>query len=178
MEITSRKFKAQPASKPEPNDLVYSVPMKEKVLLTTEIKWNHFNGWTEYPIYKKLTDIDPTLFEGYNKPDSIYSYSPNHTLSDDMGVMEYKVIGATKKKSDKRVLLICEDIRPDAIFKTIYLQIDKNVVTNCGRVFDTTQNNWEQCSIGDEYKGYRNSKWIKLNHNELSDLFGKVYQDL
>lgn len=148
-----------------------------QLIAGTKIIHNIFDGWVQYPVYKDFSELDNKLFSfwKYSKTNHIYVYSPNHGLSDKLGILSYKVVGATKKKSDKRILLIVEDLTPKAIFKTIYLQIDGNKVIDCGHVFDTTHKNWNECNIGDEYKGYRNSKWIKLDPNDFTNLTGKIY---
>jgi hypothetical protein len=149
---------------------------KNPVLISgSELKHNLFDGWVEWPTYKDFNEVDPVLFKSYNKKDMIYIYSPMHTCSDKMGILTYKVIGVTKKKSDKRVLLIVEDINKSAVFKKIYLEINDNSVFNCGQVFPKTDDNYNIVGIGDEYKGYRNSKWIKLDPNDFKDTFGKIY---
>jgi hypothetical protein len=148
---------------------------KDNLTKGSEVKFNVFNGWVDYPIYKELSELDPKDLTSYNKEGIIYIYQPNHGCSDDWGMTKYKLIGVTKKKSDKRKLLIVEDLNPNVIFKTIYIEVNGDKATDCGHVFNTTFDNWKDVNVGDEYKGYRNSKWIKLDPNHFSNLTGKIY---
>ena len=99
---------------------------------------------------------------------------PKSSYSDNFGMMEYKVIGVTKKNSDKRILAICEDTNPNSIFKFIYIQIIGTKAIDCGHVYNTTKDNFDKTDIGQSYKGYRNSKWIKLNPTDFK--FDGVYE--
>ncbi len=175
--ISTNTFKTQPSEKPGPNDVVFSVNMKDKVVESTEVKWSHFNGWTEYPIYKKLNAVDSNQLKPYNKEGVIYVYNPQHTFSDEMGVLEYKLLGATKKKSDKRVLLIVEDLHPNATFKQVYFEVRNDKVVYCGQVIPETLINFNSVNEGLEYAGFRRSKWVKLSVNDFQSLTGKVYED-
>lgn len=148
------------------------VERKENLTKGSEVKFNIFSGWVDYPIYKELNELDSKDLTSYNKGGIIYIYQPNHTRSDKMGMRKFKLIGVTKKKSDKRVLLIVEDLDKKAIFKHIYLEVNGDKSTDCGHVFNTTFDNWGNCEVGGEYKGYRNSKWIKLDPNDFINLTG------
>lgn len=151
------------------------ITRKDNLTKDSYVKFNPFDGWVDYPIYFQLNEIDKSLLKKYNKKDFIYLYNPFYTHSDEMGITKYKVIGATMKKSDKRVLLIVEDLNPNRIFAYYYIQIENDIAIDCGNVFDKTNDNYNSVEIGEEYKGYRNSKWIKLNVNDYKSLFGKVY---
>lgn len=151
---------------------------KDKLVKDSKVKYNMFDGWVDYPIYKDLNELDPKDFTSYNKEGIIYIYQPNHTQSDDLGILKYKLIGATKKKSNKKILLMVEDLNPNVIFKTIYIEVNDDKVIDCGRVFDKTFDNWKDCILGDEYKGYRNSKWIRLNPDDFINLTGKIYSEI
>jgi hypothetical protein len=148
---------------------------KDKLTKGSEVNFNTFEGWVDHPIYKELNELDSKDLVSYNKEGIIYIYQPNHGRSDDWGMTKYKLIGATKKKSDKRILLIVEDINPNSIFKTIYIEVNGDKATDCSNVFNTTFDNWKDCILGGEYKGYRNSKWIKLDPNDFTNLTGKIY---
>jgi len=95
-----------------------------------------------------------------------------------MGVLEYKLLGVTKKKSDKRVLLIVEDIHPNATFKQVYLEVRNDKVVYCGQVVPETLINFNSVNEGSEYTGFRRSKWVKLNVNDYQSFTGKVYEDV
>jgi hypothetical protein len=152
------------------------IPRKDNLVKGSEVKFNIFDGWVDYPIYKDLNELEPNIISKYDEKGIIYLYKPNHIHSDKWGMMNYKVIGATKKKKDKRTLLIVEDIHPKAIFKVIYLEIKDDKAFDCGHVYNPTLDNWKDTDINDEYKGYRNSKWIKLDPNDFMNLTPKVYK--
>lgn len=158
-------------------DKVIEPGNKEHLVKENELKFNMFSGWVQSPIYKELNDI--TLPKKYNKKNHIYIYNPLHTLSDKWGMTEFKIVGYTKKNSDKRVLAICEDTHPKAIFKLIYIEvvgtIDGVKAIDCGHVYNTTNDNYNKAKIGESYKGYRNSKWIKLDKAEYD--FSGIYSE-
>lgn len=149
------------------------IPRKEKVCKGSEIYFHPFDGWVDKPIYKDLSEINPSDLSKYNKRGYIYVYQPNHLDSDDMGIMTYKVTGATLKKSDKKVRLIVSNKQ-----NSIYFMIEDDKVIDCGLVFLKTEEDYNKSNIGEEYTGYRRSKWIKLDPNDFSHLFGKVYSEL
>lgn len=113
----------------------------------------------------------------YKNKDNIYIYTPQHSLSDANGVMTYKIIGMTKKNSDKRILVMCEDLHPKAIFKHVYFEITDNGSVDCGHIYPNTEKNFNGAKVGESYKGYRNSKWIKLDPRDY-DFGGKVYYEI
>lgn len=154
------------------------IPRKEKVCKGSEIYFNPFNGWVDKPIYKQLSEIDPQDLVQYNQPDYIYVYQPNHVYADDMGIMTYKVIGATFKKSDKQVRIIVEDTY-SSFGRTIpkYFVIEDGKAVDCGDGFVATMDAYNKAEIGQEYTGYRRAKWSKLDPNDYKHLFGKIYQD-
>lgn len=156
------------------------IPRKDKVCKGSEIYFRPFDGWVDKPIYKQLSEIDPSELTQYNQPGYIYVYQPNHVYSDDMGIMTYKVIGATYKKSDKKVRLIVEDKYTFTSSKkelTAYLMIEGDKSIDCGNGFIPTMEAYNKAEIGQEYTGYRRSKWMKLDPNDYSNLTGKIYQD-
>jgi hypothetical protein len=153
------------------------IERKDNLTKGSEVKFNMFNGWVDYPIYKSLNELDNKDISKYNKRGIIYVYQPNHTRSDKWGMLKFKLVGATKKKNDKRILLIVEDLDKLAPFKHIYLEVNGDGSTDCGHVFNTTFDNWKGVNVGDEYKGYRNSKWIKLDPNDFINLTGKIYSN-
>jgi hypothetical protein len=159
-----------------PDDVIKSTKVIH-LIKGSKLKHNIFSGWVEYPVYKELSELDPKLFKDYNKSDMVYIYAPSHGRSDNMGILSYKVVGATKKKSDKRILLIVEDMDKKANFKRVYLEIIDDSAIECGHVFNSTDENYNTVNIGDEYKGYRNSKWVKMDPNEFKDKFGKIYKN-
>lgn len=157
-------------------DEITEVPKhKQPLVKDWEIKFNIFSGWKQTPIYKSLNEVIEFVSLVCNKPGIIYHYIPQHTNADKFGMLKYKLIGATKKKSDKRILLIVEDTDPKAIFKHIYLEIVDSKAIDCGHVYKDTFTNWDNCSIGGEYTGHRRTKWIKLDPNNFKELTGKVY---
>lgn len=156
------------------------IDRNEKVCKGSEIYFNVFDGWVDKPIYKQLSEIDPSQLSQYNQPGYIYVYQPNHVYADDMGIMTYKVIGATYKKADKQVRLIVEDkytFTSDKKELTKYFTIEDGKAVDCGNGFIPTMEAYNKAEIGQEYTGYRRSKWRKLDPNDYSNLFGKVYQD-
>lgn len=154
------------------------IPRKDKVCKGSEIYFRVFDGWVDKPIYKQLSEIDTKDLTQYNQPGYIYVYQPNHIYGDDMGIMRYKVIGATFKKSDKQVRLIVEDTY-SSFGRTIpkYFVIEKDKAIDCGDGFVATMEAYNKAEIGEEYTGYRRSKWLKLNPNDYTNLTGKIYQD-
>lgn len=150
------------------------IPMKKNLVKDTEVKFCVFDGWTEYPIYKSLSELNAKDYKKYNKKDHIYTYHPSHRDSDVNGIREYKVIGATMKKSDKRVLLIVENKNNT---DKLYYEINNDEAVYCGHVFLKTDENYNKVNIGEQYKGYRNSNWIKLDHTDYADLFTKIYSE-
>lgn len=156
------------------------IPRKEKVCKGSEIYFNPFNGWVDKPIYKQLSEIDPQDLVQYNQPDYIYVYQPNHVYADDMGIMTYKVIGATFKKSDKQVRIIVEDkytFTSGQEELTKYFTIEDGKAVDCGNGFVPTIEAYNKAEIGQEYTGHRRAKWSKLDPNDYKHLFGKIYQD-
>jgi hypothetical protein len=156
------------------------IDRNKKVCKGSEIYFNVFDGWVDKPIYKQLSEIDPSQLSQYNQPGYIYVYQPNHVYADDMGIMTYKVIGATYKKADKQVLFIVEDkytFTSDKRELTAYINIKDGKAVDCGNGFIPTMEAYNKAEIGEEYTGYRRSKWCKLDPNDYSNLFGKVYQD-
>jgi hypothetical protein len=149
------------------------IQANENLVKDYAVKFNTFSGWIKYPIYKDLLEVDTSEC---NKPGIIYHYIPKHTCADKFGMMKYKLIGVTKKKSDKRILLIVEDTSKNPIFKHIYLEIVDDKVIDCGRVYDNTFKSWDDCKIGSEYTGHRRAKWIKLDPNDFINLTGKCYR--
>ena len=155
------------------------VKRKENLTKGSEVKFNVISSkWIDFPIYKDLSELDSGDLVGYNEVGFIYVYNPKHVDSDKMGILKFRLLGVTRKKSDKRVLLIVEDMCPKATFKTVYLEVEGDNVIDCGRVFNTTFSNWKDCEVGVEYKGYRNSKWIKLDLEDYLNLTGKVYNEI
>ena len=154
------------------------ISRKEKVCKGSEIYFNVFDGWVDKPIHKQLSEIDTSDLSQYNQPGYIYVYQPNHIYADDMGIMTYKVIGATYKKADKKVRLIVEDTY-SSFGRTIpkYFVIEDGKAVDCGNGFVPTMEAYNKAEIGEEYTGYRRAKWMKLDLNDYSHLFGKVYQD-
>lgn len=154
------------------------IPRKDKVCKGSEIYFRPFDGWVDKPIYKQLSEINPSELSQYNQPGYIYVYQPNHIYADDMGIMTYKVIGTTFKKADKKVRLIVEDTY-SSFGRTIskYFVIENNQAVDCGDVFIPTEEAYNKAEIGQEYTGYRRSKWMKLNPNDYTNLTGKIYQD-
>lgn len=154
------------------------IPRKEKVCKGSEIYFQPFDGWVDRPLYKQLSEIDKKDLAQYNGEGYIYVYQPNHVYADDMGIMTYKVVGATQKKSDKGVRLIVEDTY-SSFGRTIqkYFVIENNQAIDCGLVYIPTEEAYNKAEIGGEYTGYRRSKWIKLDPNDFSNLTGKLYTD-
>ena len=72
------------------------VERKENLTKGSEVKFNIFSGWVDYPIYKELNELDSKDLTSYNKGGIIYIYQPNHTRSDKMGMRKFKLIGVTK----------------------------------------------------------------------------------
>jgi hypothetical protein len=169
-----------PTSKPQnyydytgtPDEVI--TPSNEDLVKDWEVHFSIFRGWVKKPIYKDISDVDTTKC---NKSGTIYRYAPQHSLADKFGMLKYKLVGATKKKSDKRILLIVEDTHKKAIFKHIYLEIKDGKVIDCGHVYNTTLENWNNCPVGSEYTGHRKSKWIKLDPDDYSSLTGKTYSE-
>lgn len=160
-------------------NVVYQEPTKDKIVKGT-YQENHFlRGLIERPIYKDLNELDTDDLKKYNQSGVIYGYNPNRSLSDDMGIIEYKLIGATKKNRDKRTLLIVEDMSQvhNMTFKYVYLEIVDDVIIYCGRVMENTMNNFNSVNIGDKYKGWKNSGWLKLDVNNFVELTGKIYKE-
>lgn len=154
------------------------IPRKEKICKGSEISFSVFDGWVDRPIYKDLSEIDQTDLIEYNEAGHIYVYLPFHTNADYMGIMKYKVIGATYKKSDKKVRLIVEDNYSFTSGKTQlikYFVIDKDMAIDCGDVYKPTSEAYQKANIGEEYTGYRRSKWSKLDPNDYKNLFSRVY---
>ena len=148
------------------------VPENGDLVKDHEIKFNIFSGWTQYPIYKDLSEVDTSKC---NKRGIIYHYIPQHSHADKFGMLKYKLVGVTKKKADKRILLIVEDTDKRAIFKHIYLEIKDGKAIDCGHVYGGTLDSWNDCQVGSEYTGHRRAKWVKLDPNDYMDLTGKAY---
>jgi hypothetical protein len=51
---------------------------KDNLTKGSEVKFNMFNGWVDYPIYKELSEVDSKDLTSYNKEGIIYIYQPNH----------------------------------------------------------------------------------------------------
>jgi len=167
-----------PTSKPQnyydytgtPDEVI--TPSNEDLVKDWEVQFSIFRGWVKKPIYKDISDVDTTKC---NKYGIIYHYAPQHSHADKFGMLKYKLVGATKKKSDKRILLIVEDTDKKAIFKHIYLEIKDGQLIDCGHVYKTTLDNWTNCQVGGEYTGHRRAKWIKLDPDDYGSLTGKSY---
>jgi hypothetical protein len=130
-----------------------------------------FRGLTDIPIYFELTELPAERYKHYNTPGIIYVYNPFISNADNNGILSYEVIGAVMKKSDKRIMFIVNDLNNNQI----YIELKALNAIMCGNVYDKTFDNYQQTSINSEYKGERNTTWIKLDHNKYLHLFGMVF---
>jgi hypothetical protein len=152
------------------------IPRKESLVKGSEVKFHIFDGWVDYPIYFTLDELDKTNYKNYNRKKYLYIYFPEHSGSDAKGILKYEVVGVTKRKSTKDILFIVKekDFRGNDYHQ--YYRIDGENIISHGPVFTNTLDGFNKSDVGDEYKGYRNAKWIKLDLDEYSDKLGKVYQ--
>lgn len=147
-------------------------PSHEDLVKDWEVYFSIFRGWVKRPVYKDMSEVDTSKC---NRPGLVYRYAPQHPHADEFGMLKYRLVGATRKKSDERTLLIVEDLHEEATFNRLYVEIKDGKLIDCGPVYDTTLENWTACPVGSEYTGHRRAKWIKLDPNDYVELTGKAY---
>jgi hypothetical protein len=146
------------------------------VLKSIKIKFCCIYGWEQWPVYLKLNEIDPSKLVKYNDTNKIYLYMPNYVspITDNMGIVEFELYGACSKK--KEIYLILKNINEKLSKYLEYFIIQNDALVMAGDVFPNTLVEFDNAKIDDFYKGYRNSKWQKLDPKNFTKYLGKVIE--
>lgn len=85
--------------------------------------------------------------------------------------MTYDILGSTLRKTQKRLLIVGE-----TRYGKYLLKVNKDgTISDCGRLM--SEKAWENTNVGDQYLGYMNSIWVRMDVSDVAKHGGKIFSE-